>query len=144
MKSHSDALRFHHHVDVRFRDIDIGGHAHHSQALIYMEEARGAYWREVAGRDGPDDIDYILADAAIRFRRRVLYPDRLSVATRVTVLGKKHFEMEYEVTSGRGELLISARTTQVMYDYEAGRTKNIPGEVWARIEAHDGPFRKGP
>lgn len=143
MRSQTKEFRFRHEVDVRFRDIDIGGHAHHSQAFIYIEEARGAYWRQIVGRDGPDDVDYILADAAIRFRRRVLYPDRLEVSARVSVLGKKHFEMEYEVRSGAGELLIAARTTQVMYDYEVGRTKAIPTDLRARIESYDGPFGSG-
>ena len=43
-------FRFHHPVTVRFRDIDIGGHAHHADALIYFEEARWAYWMEVVGQ----------------------------------------------------------------------------------------------
>ena len=42
--------RFRHPVEVRFKDIDIGGHAHHSHALVYFEEARSAYWREGVGR----------------------------------------------------------------------------------------------
>ena len=143
MKSQSESFRYHHEVDVRFKDIDVGGHAHHSHALVYIEEARAAYWRDVAGRSGLDEVDYILAEASLRYRRRVLYPDRLQVGARVSVLGKKHFEMIYEVRSGEGELLVTAGTTQVMYDYESGRTKAIPEEVRARIEAWDGPFVPG-
>ena len=32
-------FRFRHPVEVRFRDIDIGGHAHHGEALVYIEGA---------------------------------------------------------------------------------------------------------
>ncbi len=138
--STSEKFRFHHTVPVRFRDIDVGGHAHHSVALMYFEEARSAYWRDVVGREGLEDIDYVLAEAEIRWHRRVLWPQDLSVAVRVTRLGRKHFDMEYEVRGGDGELLVSGRTLQVMYDYEAGGSKPLPEEVRSAIETRDGPF----
>lgn len=133
-------FRFRHPVDVRFRDVDLEGHAHHSQALIYAEEARAAYWRDVVGRTGPDAIDYILAEARLRYRQRVLWPDRLEVGVRVSRLGRKHFEMEYEVRSGKDELLVSVSTVQVMYDYGEGRSKPLPDDVREAIEAFEGPL----
>lgn len=140
------AFRLQHPVQVRFQDIDVGGHAHHSKALCYFEEARAAYWREVAGRQGPEDVDYILAEARVRYHARVLYPDRLSVGIRVSVLGKKHFVMEYEVRSGEGKLLVSGSTVQVMYDYSAGASRRVSPELAERIRAFEGPLpaRRGP
>lgn len=135
--------RFHHEVEVRFKDIDIGGHAHHSHALVYFEEARAAYWRTVADRPGLDDIDYILAEAEIRYHQRVLWPQRLKVGVRVSRLGKRHFEMSYRVLGDSGACLISGRTVQVMYDYEAGCPKPIPDDVRAAIGEMDGPFAPG-
>jgi acyl-CoA thioester hydrolase len=139
----SESFPFHHPVVVRFRDIDLGGHAHHSEALMYFEEARSAYWREVVGRKGLEDIDYILAEAEIRWKKRVSWPLTLSVGVRVGKLGKKHFEMEYEVLGEDGALLQTGRTVQVMYDYEAGGPVRIPHDVRAAIEAQDGPFGPG-
>lgn len=136
-------FRFRHHVEVRFKDIDIGGHAHHSHALVYFEEARAAYWREVVGRGSLDDVDYILAEAQVRYHARVLWPQRLDVGVRVSRLGKRHFEMEYEVRSAGGERLVSGTTTQVMYDYEAGASAAIPDGTRAAIEGLDGPFGPG-
>lgn len=52
---------------------------HHSHALVYFEEARAAYWGQVVSRAGLDEIDYILAEATIRFHARVLYPETLTV-----------------------------------------------------------------
>lgn len=137
------SFRFRHPVEVRFKDIDIGGHAHHSHALVYFEEARAAYWREVAGKDTLDDVDYILAEMRVRYHARVLWPQRLEVGVCVSKLGKRHFAMAYEVCSAEGEKLISGESTQVMYDYEAGATKPIPPEVVERIDAFDGPFGPG-
>lgn len=143
MNPTDDDFSFRHPVEVRFRDIDIAGHAHHSQALVYFEEARAAYWREVVGRPGLDDVDYVLAEVRVRYHRRVRYPARLTVGVRVSFLGKKHFEMTYRVDGEDGLALVSGTTVQVMYDYDAGTSKRIPDDVRERIEAMDGPFGRG-
>jgi acyl-CoA thioester hydrolase len=138
--SGSRPFRFEHRVDVRFKDVDIGGHAHHSHALVYMEEARAAYWRDIVGRPGVSDIDYILAEARVRFLARILYPQRLRVAVRVSRLSRRRFDMDYEVRADDGSVLAEGTTVQVMYDYEAVATKAVPPEVKAAIEAFEGPF----
>jgi acyl-CoA thioester hydrolase len=132
------AFRFEHRVPVRFRDIDVGGHAHHSQVLIYMEEARSKYWEAVAGRRGVEEIDFILAEARVRYRARVLYPDLLRVLVRVGSIGRQHFEMLYEVRSDAGHLLAEGTTTMVMFDYTRERPMRVADELRARIEAHEG------
>lgn len=132
--------RFQYRVPVRFKDIDVGGHAHHSHALVYFEEARAAYWREVVGRHGLEDVDYILAEVHVRYHRRVLWPQELEVGVRVSRLGKRHFEMTYEARGSDGKKLISGSSTQVMYDYESGSTRSIPEDVEAAIRGRDGPF----
>lgn len=143
--SPDDRFAFRHPVSVRFRDVDVGGHAHHSLALIYFEEARAAYWREVVGRRGLQDIDYILAGAEVRYHSRVLWPGALSVAVRVSAMGRKHFEMEYRILGEDGGELVTGRTTQVMYDYGAGASKPVPPEVRKAVEGLEGelPRRSG-
>ncbi len=130
-------------VEVRFSDVDVGGHVHHSLALVYFEEARGAYWREVVGRRGVERIDFILAEATIRFHARIFYPQRIEVGVRVPRLGKKHFVMEYLARGEDGRPLLSGSTVQVTYDYGAGRPMAVPSDVREAIEAHDGPFGRG-
>lgn len=130
-------FRFRHEVDVRFRDLDALGIGHHTVALVYFEEARAAYWREVAGRPGLADIDYILGGVEARYHAPIRFPARLAVLLRVSRLGDSSFTMEYELRSAAGELLAGGRTEQVMYDYVAGRSKPIPPEVRRRIEAFE-------
>ena len=125
-------------VDVRFKDIDVGGHAHHSLALVFFEEARAHYWRDVVGKGKLEDVDFILAEAKVRYHARILYPLRLSVGVRVSALGRKHFIMEYLVQDPGGEALASGETTMVMYDYQEGKTKRIPDETRQALEAHEG------
>lgn len=143
MAKESGEFSFRFPVEIRFRDIDIAGHAHHAQALVYFEEARAAYWRDVVGRRGLDDVDYIMAEVRVRYHQRVRWPGRVSVGVRVSRLGKRHFEMEYAVEDDGGELLVSGDTVQVMYDYEAAASKPIPPDVRERIEALEGAFGPG-
>jgi acyl-CoA thioester hydrolase len=122
-------------VPVRFSDIDVGGHAHHSLALVYFEEARAKYWSDVVGRGGLDQVEFILAEARVRYHKRILYPQRVDVGVRVSVLGKKHFVMEYLAMGEDGEELLSGETTMVMFDYALGRSKPVPEEVRSALLA---------
>jgi len=137
MEKVTGAFRFVHPVAVRFSDVDIGGHAHHSKALVYVEEARAAFWTDIAGRRGIDEIDYILAEAEVRYHKRILYPTELRVGVRVSEIGRTSFTMEYAVDDPSGERLASARTVQVMYDYAAGMPRRVPDELRMRLEDHE-------
>lgn len=132
-----EGAAFHHPVEVRFRDIDPGGHAHHTLPLVYFEEARSAYWSRIVGRDGLEGIDYILAEAMIRYHRRILWPQTVTVALRVPEIGRSHWIMEYVVRGEDGRRLASGETRQVMYDYDAGRPVRIPDDVRERMTAGD-------
>ena len=55
-------------------------------------------------------------------------------------IGRKHFEMEYEVRSPEGEKLSSGTTVQVMYDYQTKSSKPMPPALRATLERYDGPF----
>lgn len=130
-------MRFLHSVPVRFRDLDALGHVHHTAPLLFLEEARAAYWRTVAGRADVGSIDYVMGDVAVRYHRRIPYPATVVVGLRVAELGGKSFLMEFEIRDEAGELLVSGSTTQVMFDYAAGASMPISDELRARIEAYE-------
>jgi len=135
-----DSFRFRLPVGVRFQDVDAYGHAHHSRALIYFEEARWAYWADIVGTASIDEPSYVVGEVHVRYHRRILYPMTLDVRVRVSHLADKRFTMEYEARSPRGEVLVSGSSVQVMYDYAARTSTTIPAAVRAAIEARDGPF----
>jgi len=133
----TDSYRFVYPVDVRFRDLDSMGHAHHTLALIYLEEARAAYWRDVAGRDTVGEIDYVMAEVTVRYHSRIEYPGRLTVGLRTGHIGSKSFVMEFTITDAGGQPMASGRTVQVMYDYAAGAPKPVPDDLRKRIEVFE-------
>ena len=114
------------------------GHAHHSLPLIYAEEARAAFWRELTGHDGLEGIDYVLAEVTVRFHEPVFFPQRLDVGLRVSHVGGKSFGMEFEIRGADGRLFSSGRTVQVMYDYATRASKAVPPEVRGRLESYCG------
>ncbi len=138
--SDPDLFRFRLPVGVRFQDIDAYGHAHHSRALIYFEEARWAYWGEVVGTQSIDDVRYVMAEVGVRYHLRILYPMTVEVCVRVTHVADKHFVMEYEARSPEGDVLVSGSSVQVMYDYAAQTSTTVPDAIRAALEAMDGPF----
>jgi acyl-CoA thioester hydrolase len=130
-------LKFSCRVPVRFHDLDAMGHAHHTLPVIYFEEARAAYWREIAGRAGVLDIDYVLAEIRVQFKQRVRYPATLTVRAGVTQVGNTSFTMAYELTDQDGAVLATGESVQVMYDYTKSKAMRMPDDVRARIERYE-------
>jgi acyl-CoA thioester hydrolase len=131
-------LKFMHRVSVRFRDLDPMGHAHHTLPIVYFEEARAAYWRQIAGRLKLEDIDYVLAEVRVQFKQRVLYPGELVVRMGTVHVGNASFIMHYELVDADGAVLATGETTQVMYDYATSRSMRMPPDVRERIMRFEG------
>jgi len=131
-------LKFTHRVSVRFRDLDPMGHAHHTLPIVYFEEARAAYWRQVAGRPTLGDIDYVLAEVRVQFKQRVLYPAELVVRMGTVHVGNASFVMRYELVDAEGTVLATGESTQVMYDYTKARSMRMPAEMRERIVRFEG------
>ena len=75
----------------------------------------------------------ILAHAEIDFRRPARYGEVLDVAIGLVAIGRTSFTYEYEVRAAAGDLVASARTVQVMYDYTAARPVPVPDEIRQRL-----------
>lgn len=125
---------FRHAVSVRFRDLDPMGHAHHTLPLVYLEEARAAFWRGLRGPD-LDHIDYVMAEVTVRFHGRILYPAELTVLLGAGDVGDRSFRLDFEIRDGAGTLLSSGTGVQVAYDYDAVRSKPIDPDVRAALLA---------
>lgn len=116
-------------VPVRFRDVDAMGHAHHTLPLVYLEEARAAFWRELTGDPSVAAIDYVMAEVTLRFHGRILYPSDVTALLWVSDVGTKSFGMGFELRSAAGVLLSSGSAVQVAFDYGAEAAKPIEPAV---------------
>ena len=125
---------FEYEIEVRFRDCDAMGHVNNAVYLTYLEQARFAYWQSVTGFAGiPRNV--ILARIECDYRTPATLGDRLVVRMRISEVGRSSFTVEYEVSNARTRVLVaSARSVQVMYDYQTNCSVPIPEHVRAKLE----------
>jgi acyl-CoA thioester hydrolase len=119
-----DGFPFVRRETVRFRDVDAMGHVNNAVFLTYLEEARIAYLQ----RFGAEVEDMILARVEIDFRAPLRSGDKIEIGIRPAGVGTKSFELEYEVRSGN-TVAAAAKTVIVSYDYETGRSIDVP-DTW--------------
>ena len=120
-----------HRIDVRFRDCDPLGHVNNAVYLTYLEQARLHCWRAL-WRFGEADSSIpgvIMARAEIDYRRPAQYGQTLEIRISLAAIGRTSFTYDYEIVDEANALVASARTVQVMYDYEAAKPVPIPEDV---------------
>jgi acyl-CoA thioester hydrolase len=110
-----------HRETVRFRDVDAMGHVNNAVFLTYLEEARISYLL----RFGAGVTDMILARVEIDFRAPLRSGEEIEIGVRPAGIGTKSFELEYQVRSG-ASVAAEAKTVIVSYDYETGRSVELP------------------
>lgn len=124
---------YEHEIEVRFRDCDLLGHVNNAVYLSYLEQARVGYWQRLSGSAGVPR-SFILARAECDYRAPATLGDRLVVRVAVASIGRTSFTLDYEVLNARTrQVVATARTVQVMYDYSAGRSIPIPEHLRARL-----------
>jgi acyl-CoA thioester hydrolase len=126
-------VSFVHRERVRFRDLDALGHVNNAVFLTYMEQARSVFLLERGLVQSLDELTIILARVEIDFRAPVSYGEIVDVEMRPSRLGTKSFELDYTLRVGE-RLVAEARSVQVGFDYETGRTIPIP-EAWRKLLA---------
>jgi acyl-CoA thioester hydrolase len=124
---------------VRFSDCDPLGHVNNAAYLTYLEQARIVLWGKQLGwtsrraaMGGPRGEGFILARAEIDFRAQAHDGDELEVRLALTGFGRSTATYEYEVVDLTDHTLVAAaKTVQVWFDYDAGRSVPISDELKA-------------
>ena len=76
---------------VRYTDMDALGHANNNAYGIYFETARIDFYDRLGLFEHGSGMYVALLEVRIRFLSELVYPDRLSIGTRVTRIGTKSF-----------------------------------------------------
>ena len=134
-------------IEIRWRDLDALGHVNNAVYLTYFEVARLGYIRARLGDDIQRDpttllpigFQFILAEVTCSYRSPATLNDRLTIAIWVSQVGRKSFVFEYRISDEvTGRLVAEGCSTQVWYDYTAGKSRVVPGEVVAGMERMQG------
>jgi acyl-CoA thioester hydrolase len=128
---------FSYSLQVRFRDCDAMGHVNNAVYLTYLEEARFAYWRALWGAElgSAETPGVILARAEIDYRQAAVYGEVLDVRITLEHLGRTSITSTYEIVNASGQLIATARTVLVMYDYKASKPVALSDKVRSRLLA---------
>ncbi|MCL5677204.1 MAG: acyl-CoA thioesterase [Firmicutes bacterium] len=125
-------------IPVIFRDLDAFGHVNNAVYLTYLENARVAYLERIAG-GGLESLRLIIAEITMTYRSPAHFGESLRVGIRVSEVGNSSFIMQYRIEDQKtGRLVAEARSTQVAFDYEAGRPMPVPAEWRHAMEKIEG------
>lgn len=114
-----------------WRDMDALGHVNNAVYSTWLENAREAWWREVAG---PFDLfPFLLARTEIDFRASVTWRDEVTVSVWVSRIGTSSFDLTYAIEAGRR--VADAVTVLVMYDHAAKKSVPIGRDLREKLNA---------
>jgi acyl-CoA thioester hydrolase len=116
----------------RYADYDTKGHVNNAVYLTYFEVARVKAWLDAV--HGSPDAPFIIAEATVRFVRPAMIGTPLDIEITTSEVPTKAWVWRYRILDGRNDALVAdGQTVQVMYDYAAGRSVEIPADVRAGL-----------
>jgi acyl-CoA thioester hydrolase len=121
-------------TDVRYRDLDPRGHVNHVVYVSYMEQAKGAFLREVVGV-ALDEVNTVVRSLDVEYERSIESGQEVAFELGVTNVGETSFTIAYRLRAD-GEEVATGETVSVLLD-ENGRPRPIPEEWRRRMEAYD-------
>lgn len=106
---------FVHHIRARFVETDAMGIVHHSNYLVYFEEARVAYLRHIdhpftGWRD--EGLESPVLESFVQYRKPVEFDEVVAIHVKLATVTRATFQMAYLVTVD-GDGTIEARSTGV-------------------------------
>ncbi|HZG51668.1 MAG TPA: thioesterase family protein [Pyrinomonadaceae bacterium] len=125
-------------LPVAWGEMDALGHVNNIVYFRYFESARMAYFTRLDIWDYMKEtgIGPILASTACKFKLPLVYPDTVSVGTRITGVEADRFVMKYVVVShARAKAAAEGEGLIVAYDYRALRKAPLPDVLKRRIAA---------
>ena len=112
-------------VTIRFSDTDKLGHVNNVSIAAYIEAGRcDLYYKLMQDAATDASIDFVLARAAIDFRREIFYPGTVEVGSRFLRLGNRSITSGYGVFVGDA-CVATAECVNVFFDMTA-RTSVVP------------------
>jgi acyl-CoA thioester hydrolase len=116
----------------RYADYDTKGHVNNAVYLTYFEVAREKAWLDAV--HGSPDVPFIVAEATVRYVRPAMIGTPLDIEITTPEVRTKAWVWRYRVLDARNDAIVAeGQTVQVMYDYTAGRSVEIPADIRAAL-----------
>lgn len=124
-------------INIRITDLNYGGHVGNDVFLSLIHEARLQFLQFY----GYSELNFagtglIMADAAIEFKREMVYGDRVKISVAATFFDKIGFDIIYLMETKEGENWVTAgkaKTGMVCFDYTTKRKVAVPAEAIEKL-----------
>lgn len=136
-----DTFRYSLPIQIRWNDLDALGHVNNAVYITYFEAARGHYMLEACPGWSWNKDMFLIANVNVDYLKELfLASEDVRVHMKTTKLGNKSFELEYVLSSKKGDERIihaTGKTTQVMFDLKERRSTTITDEVRRALSHYD-------
>jgi acyl-CoA thioesterase FadM len=130
-------LNFQTSIPVRITDINYGGHVGNDAILSIIHEARMQFLKNI----GYSELEFsgvglIMTDAGIEFKTELFYGDIVFASVGCANLSKVSFDIFYKLekkVNDSLQLVATAKTGMVCYDYTKKKVSPIPGDAREKL-----------
>ncbi len=122
---------------VRFAETDMMGIVHHAAYIVYFEEGRSHFSREVGAPYADlEEMGYSLAVAQVnaRYAAPAVYDQALMVGCWVEKMGSRGITFGYEILGSDETVLVSGYTRHICVN-RAGQVQRIPAAWLDKLTA---------
>lgn len=131
---------------VAWGEMDALQHVSNVVYFRYFESARVEYFNKIDlfGFMEETGIGVILASTQCHYKAPLMYPDRVSVGTKVADMGQDRFWMGYRIVSqNQKKIVAEGDCVMVSFDYRNNQKVPIPVALKRRIRAVEGTKANG-
>lgn len=131
-------LNFQTSIPVRITDLNYGGHVGNDAILSLIHEARMQFLKNI----GYSELEFsglglIMTDAGIEFKNELFYGDIVFASVGCANLSKVSFDIFYKLekkVNDSSQLVATAKTGMVCYDYAKKKVSSIPEEARKKLQ----------
>ncbi|MGE4545852.1 MAG: acyl-CoA thioesterase [Pedobacter sp.] len=120
---------------VRYAETDAQGVVHHSNYLVWFEEARSDFLRQQGlpySDLEKDGFFVVVTEVAVTYRSPAFYEDRISIETRLVKARGRLLEFVYRILNAEGTLLAEGRTRHLVLGADR-RPVSLPKPVLEKL-----------
>ena len=113
---------------VAWGDMDAFAHVKNIWFFKYFESARIKYFEETGFLDvmHQSNVGPILASTSAKFIKPIVYPDTISIGTRISALHENKFTMDYFIESKKVGVAAVGEGLIVILDYSSSKKVPLP------------------
>jgi acyl-CoA thioester hydrolase len=119
---------------IRFGDLDPQGHVNNTVFATFFETGRVMLLREPGNALSPPGTTSVLARLDINFLKELHWPGSVEIGTGIAEIGRSSFTF-LQAIFHEGACAATGRATMVMIDAATRRSRPLPEDAIARLEA---------